>query len=554
MLLALTVQDFVIVDHLRMEFPRGFTVLTGETGAGKSILVDAMLLVLGGRGDAGVVRAGRERAEIVVEFDIRDVPAVRQLIADMEIAIEDDLCILRRLIDSGGRSRAFVNGRAVPVSQLREIGEHLVDVHGQHEHQSLMRPNEQRGLLDAYAGAEGLAADVARAYAERLAAERAWNEARSGADAAAADRDRLEWQVNELRELALEPGEWDDIQAEHERLAHAATLISGTESGAEILGDGDGAVASVVASVASQLRSLADHDKELAPVVELVDSAEIQIKEATYALRHYRQRIDLDPGRLQELETRIEAIVTLARKHRVAPEALSQRRAELESQLATVSGRLDLDALEASFVRADAAYRDAARRLTAARRTGARALGKAVTEAMQSLAMGGGKFSVDLHDQQEPASYGLEQVEFRMAAHPGVPPAPVAKVASGGELARLSLAIQTVTSRIAPVPTLVFDEVDSGIGGGVAEIVGRMLRDLGAGRQVFCITHLPQVAAAAPHQWRVSKQVRGHETRSVVEELPAAARVEEIARMLGGVEITETTRGHAAEMLSRFAV
>lgn len=551
MLLALSIQDFVIVDRLRLEFLPGFTALTGETGAGKSILVDALLLVLGGRADASVVRAGRDRAEITAEFDVGDSTSARECLAAADLATDEGECILRRVIDAGGRSRAFVNGRAVTVAQLREIGERLVDIHGQHEHQSLMRSDEQRALLDGFAAANELAAAVARAYDVRANAEKALRDAEAGARSLEDEQDRLAWQVGELRDLDVAPGEWEQIQAEQGRLAHSAALVSGAEHAIEVFLEGDAAVASVVGALGSRLRELAAHDPDLAPVADLVDSAEIQIKEAAYALRHYRQRLDLDPERLSEIESRMEAIVSLARKHRVPPGELVAHRADLEGRLASLSARLDLEALAADLAGADEYYRAAAALLTAARRKGARALGKAVTAAMQDLAMAGGTFEVALRELDAPSASGMEQVEFRMAGHPGVPVAPVSRVASGGELARLSLAIQSVTSRITPVPTLVFDEVDAGIGGGVAEIVGQMLRKLGARHQVFCVTHLPQVASAAVTQWRVSKRVEKGQTRSVVEQLDQAGRIEEIARMLGGVELTETTRRHAAEMLSK---
>lgn len=549
MLLSLSIRDFVIVDRARLEFPRGFTVLTGETGAGKSILVDALLLVLGGRADAGVVRAGQERAEASAEFDLADSPAATDWLAGNDLTESGGECILRRVVESGGRSRAFVNGQPVTVTQLRELGETLVDIHGQHEHQSLMRAAQQRQLLDAYGGTVALAAEVATLHRAWRDAEDALEAARAGAASLEEERDRLSWQVRELDELALIPEGWEVLRADHDRLAHAASLIEGAEAGLEALSEGESAAVSQVAGIGAKLRQLAHHDAELDAVTELLDAAEIQLGEAVRALRHYRQRLDVDPGRLKELESRIEAVMALARKHRVTPEDLPERHAALRERLDALGSSLDAEALSVKAAAARAALQKSAERLSRGRRTAASRLSDSVTEVMQTLAMSGGAFQVVLVPQAEPAAFGLEQVEFRMAGHAGALPAPLAKVASGGELARLSLAIQTVTSAVAPVPTLIFDEVDAGIGGGVAEIVGRRLRALGDQRQVLCITHLPQVAAAGTAQWRVSKQSEGGRTLSRVDPLDADQRVEEIARMLGGVKITETTRRHAAEML-----
>ena len=549
MLLALNIQDFVIVDRLRLEFAPGFAVLTGETGAGKSILVDALLLVLGGRADAGVVRAGRERAEVAAEFDLSDLPAVSALLAELDLAGDDGECLLRRVIDAGGRSRAYVNGRPCTATQLREIGERLVDIHGQHEHQSLMRPAEQRALLDGFAGAGALVAEVAAAHRRWRTAIDAFDAAQSQSAAMAEERERVEWQVRELVQLGLTVDEWQVLQSDHGRLAHAAALIEGAEASLEALSEGDNACLGIVSATVSRVRQLAQHDPSLGEVLEVLEPAEIQLKETVHALRHYRQRLDLDPARLRQVEARLDAVVTLSRKYRVPPEALPERLAEFEGRLAKLEASSDPAALARQV---DDALRDfdkIAAVLTRERRRAAQELGEAVTASMQSLAMAGGRFEVVLVPVAEPAAVGREQVEFRMAGHAGGVLAPVSRVASGGELARLSLAIQTVTSRVAPVPTLVFDEVDSGIGGGVAEIVGRMLEALGEGRQTLCITHLPQVAAAADHHWRVAKRVVDGVTLSTVEALAPEARVEEIARMLGGVEITTKTREHAAEML-----
>lgn len=550
MFLALEIQDFVIVERLRLEFGEGFGVFTGETGAGKSILVDALLLVLGARADAGVVRAGCDRADVTAEFDISRLSRVGALLADLDLSGDDDLCLLRRVVEAGGRSRAYVNGRPATATQLREIGEHLVDIHGQHEHQSLMRAPEQRRLLDDFAGATDAAMKVVAAHREWRAAVDAQAEAAARSATLADERERLEWQAGELRQLGLGPDEWQTLQADHGRLAHAAALIEGAEMSLETLSEGDAAALSVVGAAASRLRQLAGHDAGLAEVLAALEPAEIQLKEAVYALRHYRQRLDVDPARLRELESRLDAVVSLARKHRIAPEALPERLADLEAQLARLDASTDPAALARAVAAARTEYDARAAELTRLRKRGAATLGAEVTASMQVLAMAGGRFEVGLVPLDEPSAAGREQVEFRMAGHEGGVLSPVARTASGGELARLSLAIQTVTRRVAPVPTLVFDEVDAGIGGGVAEIVGQMLRALGHGRQTLCITHLPQVAAAADHHWRVAKKTEQGHTRSTVELLDTPGRIGEVARMLGGVRITQATLAHAAEMLS----
>ncbi len=550
MFLALEIQDFVIVERLRLEFGEGFGVFTGETGAGKSILVDALLLVLGARADAGVVRAGCDRADVTAEFDVSRLPRVGALLADLDLAGDDGLCLLRRVIETGGRSRAYVNGRPATATQLREIGEHLVDIHGQHEHQSLMRAPEQRRLLDDFAGATDAAMKVVTAHRDWRAAVDAQTEAAARSATVADERERLEWQAGELRQLGLGQDEWQTLQADHGRLAHAAALIEGAEMSLETLSEGDAAALSVVSAAASRLRQLAAHDPGLAEVLAALEPAEIQLKEAVYALRHYRQRLDVDPARLRELESRLDAVVSLARKHRIPPEALPERLADLEAQLARLDATTDPAALARAVAAARKEYDARAAELTRLRKRGAATLGTEVTASMQVLAMAGGRFEVGLEPLAEPSAAGREQVEFRMAGHEGGVLSPVARTASGGELARLSLAIQTVTRRVAPVPTLVFDEVDAGIGGGVAEIVGQMLRALGHGRQTLCITHLPQVAAAADYHWRVAKKTEQGRTRSTVELLDTPGRIGEVARMLGGVRITEATLAHAAEMLA----
>ena len=553
MLLALSLQDFVIADRVRLEFARGFSVLTGETGAGKSMLVDALTLVLGGRADSSVVRTGRERAEVSAEFDASKRVSLQAWLEQNDLTGDPGECILRRVVDAGGRSRAYINGRPCTAAQLREAGEHLVDIHGQHEYQSLVRAASQRRLLDGYAGATEVAAEVERLHRRWRELADASARASDNAQALADERERLGWQVRELAQLAITPQEWDELQSDHGRLAHAAALIEGVEASLDALSEGESACVATISGIAARLRQLAAHDPALKEVLDVLEPAEIQLQEAGYALRHYRQRLDLDPGRLREVEARLDAIVSMARKYRVAPRELPDKQRELAARLEALAEGLDAEALAREAAAARGACETAARELSKLRAKAAAQLASEVTAAMQQLAMTGGRFEVALTPLDEPAAGGLEQIEFLVTAHAGGTPRPIAKVASGGELSRLSLALQAVASQVDDVPTLVFDEVDAGIGGGVAEIVGRMLQALGRSRQVLCITHLPQVAAAADNQWRVAKRAVQGETLSSVDPLEGEARVDEIARMLGGMKITDTTRRHAAEMLGATA-
>ncbi|HEX2827909.1 MAG TPA: DNA repair protein RecN [Burkholderiales bacterium] len=549
MLRSLSIRDFVIVDKLDLEFESGFTVLTGETGAGKSILVDALALVLGDRGEASVVRQGAQRADIAAGFDIDDEGALARWLEERELASDERSCLLRRTIDSSGRSRAFVNGTAATLTQLREVGEFLVDIHGQHAHQSLQRSAAQRDLLDGFGGHAEIAERVADLYRgwRRRADDRAAFEKNSAA--IAAERERFEWQVKELAALEMNADAWTALTGEHARLAHAASLIEGAQAGLDALSEDESAALTQMNAVISRLNALLEFDPALREVLDALEPAAIQVQEAVYSLRHYEQKLEVDPQRLRAAESRLDAIHAACRKFRIEPEDIPRTLEAARARLAELDVSADPKAMEKLEAEALAAYRTEAGKLSAARRKTAAKLGTEVTAAMQTLAMAGGVFEVALDPLGEPNSHGLEHVEFRVSAHKSMSPQPLAKVASGGELSRLSLAIQTVASRVAQVPTLVFDEVDVGIGGRVAEIVGKMLKDLGRKHQVMCITHLPQVAACADHQWQVSKAASKTKIASKVIALDAEQRVDEIARMLGGVKITETTRKHAAEML-----
>ncbi len=549
MLRHLSIRDFVIVDRLELAFEAGFGALTGETGAGKSILLDALGLALGGKAEAGVVRSGQARAEIVAEFDLPPDGSLRAWLAEQEIDADEGVLLMRRVIESGGRSKAWLNGSPVVLAQLRTAGEWLADIHGQHAHHALLRPDAQLALVDAHGGLVAQAAEVAERHRAWSALRRARETAEEGASSTERERELLGWQVAELRELAFEPDEWAQLNQEQARLAHAAGLIEGSAEVIDGLADGEYALVSQLERLLSRVADMATHDGQLADVQELLGSASIQLDEALHAMRRYRDRLDLDPDRLAEIDQRIQAITAMARKYRVAPEGLPDVLLESVGRLERLVCQSDPEALAREESAAKSAFLAVAEPLSAARRKIAAELSAAVTEAMQSLAMGGAQFEIALRPVEEGAASGLESVEFLVTANASQPLRPMARVASGGELSRIGLAIQVITSRNAATPTLIFDEVDVGIGGRVAEIVGRLLRQLGDDRQVLCVTHLPQVAAQANWQWSIAKETRDGETLSRVTPLDDAARIEEIARMLGGVNITDTTRSHAAEML-----
>jgi DNA repair protein RecN (Recombination protein N) len=546
MLRRLFIKDFVIVDRLELEFEAGFGTLTGETGAGKSILVDALSLALGERADAGVVRAGGEKAEVAAEFDTDERLTAWLRANDLEA---DGGCLLRRVVDSKGRSRAYVNGMPATLAQLKEAADFLADIHGQHAYHTLLRPEAQRRMLDAQAGLTDLARDVAAKF-------RAWREIREARERAALDqesltreRELLEWQAKELETLGFDLARWQEELQEHRRLAHAASLLEGTAAAMTLLDEGEASALAQVDEVLSRLNPVLDYDAGLRGAVELLESARIQLVEAAHALARYRERLELEPERLTELDARLEAVTAMARKHRVTPEELPALKARIDERLASMLLSFDAETLARREAEARADYEKSAKRLSAGRAKTAAALSQAVSEGMQQLAMAGGRFEAALEPLPEGAACGLETVEFRVAANPGQSLRSLAKVASGGELSRIGLAIQVVASHAGDTPTLIFDEVDAGIGGRVAEIVGRMLRQLGRERQVLCVTHLPQVAARADWQWSVTKEQADGATLCRVADLDMEGRVGEIARMLGGVKITDTTLRHAREML-----
>ncbi len=548
MLLRLTIRDFVLVDRLELDFGSGFGTLTGETGAGKSILVDALAFVLGERADAGLIRSGCDRAEVSAEFGLDDAPSVADWLREQDLETGEGL-LLRRVLDGNGRSRAYLNGSPATVQQVREVAELLVDIHGQHAHQSLLRSEAQRNLLDSHAGLGELAGKVAAAW-------RQWREARSTLEAAAdgagalqQEREQLEWQVRELDTLGFSVVEWEGLNLEHQRLAHAASLVEGARFSLATLSEDEACCENQLDGALSRLDGLTAFDPALGEIAALLHSAQTELAEAVSALHRYTDRLELDPERLGEVERRIEAVLACARKFRSTPEALPGLLEQWRERLSVLGETADLAVLEARVKAARDTFEALARQLSTARAKAARQLGADVSRVMQQLALGGGKFEVALPPVEGGGAFGLENVEFRIAGLAGNESRALAKVASGGELSRISLAIQVVTSQAASVPTLVFDEVDVGIGGGVAEVVGRLLRELGSERQVLCVTHLPQVAARANWQWQVFKSNQDGDVRSRVVELDDDGRVEEVARMLGGMEITAITRQHAREML-----
>jgi DNA repair protein RecN (Recombination protein N) len=552
MLTHLQIRDFAIIDAIELELRPGLTVLTGETGAGKSILVDALQLLAGGRAGSEVVRHGAERAEISGTFDLAQAPReLKQWLEEQSLGGGEDL-IIRRVVASDGRSRAYLNGQSVPLQLLREAGNILIDIHGQHEFQSLMRSAAQRELLDGYGKHETLASHVGIAH-------RVWLEILNRTldlETKARDRDAklelLRYQVNELNALQLKEGEIASLTEERARLANRGKLAEGAQSALQQLFESEeGSAHAGVSRALQSLRNLASLDPKIASVVPILEEASIQIKEAARELEHYREGLDMDSARQDEVERRLSAVEELARKNRVKPEELLERTGQLVTELEGLErAELDLAVLKKDLANALDNYRGQAQQLSARRVTAGRALAKDITTRMQTLGMAGGRFQVEVTQDgnADPAQHGVDQIEFRVTANPGQPLRALAKVASGGELSRLSLAVQ-VSCAARETRCMVFDEVDSGIGGAIAEIVGRELRSLGSRGQVLCVTHLPQVASQGHHHLRVTKLTDGKTTRTALTELTAGERVEELARMLGGIEVTAKAREHAKEML-----
>jgi DNA repair protein RecN (Recombination protein N) len=547
MLRALSIRNFVVVEALDIELDAGFTVLTGETGAGKSILVDALGLLLGDRFELRQLRPGAERAELAAMFDITALPGVAQWLEAEQLDGADEL-LLRRVQDAQGRSRAWINGRPATLSQLAELGGRLLDLHGQHAHQALTGADAQRQLLDDFGGFAALTRETADAWrARRVAIERR-DAAATAAQALAAERESLAERQRELAALALGPDEWNDLTATQRRLANAAALMEATAQAEDALVEGDDALSRRLARITQKLTQASADDPALTDIVALLAPAAVQLDEAARAVRDYRRRLDLDPDELARVDQRLSAIHDMARKHRVRPDELAGLERSLATRIAELAEAADADALARAADEAGKRYDALAATLSSKRAGTAKTLGRRVTATMQELAMAGGRFDVALEPTAVAMSFGRENVTFQVAAHPKQAPGPLSRVASGGELSRIALAIQVAASDVGNVPTLVFDEVDTGIGGAVAATVGRMLQALGARRQVLCVTHLPQVAAHADHHFRVTKTGNGETVSSELARLAHAERVDELARMLAGSAITAKTRAHAREL------
>jgi DNA repair protein RecN (Recombination protein N) len=556
MLTYLQIRDFAIIDSIELELRPGLTVLTGETGAGKSIMVDALQLIAGGRAGAEVVRAGSERAEISATFDLMRAPReLKRWLEEQSISTDGELSV-RRIVAADGRSRTYLNGQSVPVQLLRELGNILIDIHGQHEFQSLTRSAAQRELLDDFGRHDALVGQVGIAHRVWLGLLNRMLELESKARDRDARLDLLRYQVRELEALQLGEGEFAQLSEERGRLANRGRLSEAAQTALMQLYEGeDGSAHAAVSRAIQAIRNLAALDAKLGAVLPLVDEAAIQIREAASQLRHYVESLDVDTTRQDHVERRLAAIEELARKHRVTPEELPERTAQIKQELVELErAESDLSQLRKEQATALENYRTLAQQLTARRATAGRALAKDITARMQTLGMAGGRFQVEITPlaSTEPAPHGVDQIEFRVTANPGQPLRPLAKVASGGELSRLSLAVQ-VSCAARETRCMVFDEVDSGIGGAVAEIVGRELHALAGNAQVLCVTHLPQVAAQGHNHLRVAKLTDGKTTRTTLTQLSADDRVEEIARMLGGVEVTAKAREHAREMLKTAA-
>lgn len=540
----IVLRDFVIVGQLDLELNNGFTVLTGETGAGKSILIDALQLVTGGRADVTAIREGCARTEVSAEFDTS--PAISQWLADAGFD-QDDSLLLRRTVDSAGKSRAWINASPATAGQLRALGEQLLDIHGQHAWQSLTQPEAMRGLLDAYARVSTDA--VATCWQQWRAAQDLLAQARASQSNLQSERERLSWQIGELDKLNPRPDEWQDLNAEHTRLSHAHDLLQAAQAATNALDEDEGSAGSRLGLAIEALQKQQHIEPVFKELADVLLSSQAQIDDAVHSLRSYLRKTELDPARLSELDQRMGLWLSLARRYKREPHELPELLAQWRKALAALDAATDLNALEQAQAVAQTAYQSAAKAVSRTRHKEAPKLSKTISEAMQGLGMQGGRFEVALQDATAPMQSGLDEVSFLVAGHPGSTPRPIQKVASGGELSRIALAIAVTTSQLGSAQTLIFDEVDSGVGGAVAETVGRLMCQLGTDRQVLAVTHLPQVAACANHHLVVSKQTDGKQTLSEVVSVVSEERVSELARMLGGERLMTSTVAHARDML-----
>lgn len=541
----IALRDFVIVEQLEVDFQAGFTVLTGETGAGKSILIDALQLVLGGRADADFVRQGAPKAELIAEFS---TPATLQawlIEADMQ---HDDSLLLRRVIDAQGKSKFWINGVAATATQLRHIAASLVEIHGQHAWQSLMQPDSVRKLLDAYASASST--QVQQAFATWRQADKALAQARAMEEHNQRERERLLWQIGEVEKLAPQADEWAELNTQHGRLSNAQALMDAANAAITALDDDDSGATAFANRALHLLQSQSHVEPGFATMAESMESAIAQMEDVSRSLSAYLRHAELDPERLDALDQRLGSWLSLARRYKRPPEELHALLQSWKNDLRHIDAASDIDDLHQQAQQAQAQYLQHAKALSLLRSKAAARLSKAITEAMQDLGMAGGRFVATVAPAKEPRSDGIDDVELLVAGHPGADPKPIAKVASGGELSRISLAIAISTSQLGQAPTLIFDEIDSGIGGAVADAVGRVMHSLGSDRQVLAVTHLAQVAARSDHHLVVTKHRAKNGSTSHIAPLDAQTRVDEIARMLGGETISDTSRAHAREMIA----
>lgn len=557
MLLQLTIKNFAIIDQLELDFSSGLTTLTGETGAGKSILIGAIGLVLGDRADSTNIKQGADFAEIVAEFSIHNNQTVTSWLVEQELNVDNE-CILRRRISRDGRSRAYINTTPVNLQLIRDLGEMLIDIHGQHEHQSMMKPTVQRQLLDGFAEHNDLLQNVSDAYVQlKLVGEQLQHNQKSSQDRN--NRiDLLRFQTHELETLALEKNEHQELNKKHTRLAHVDQLANVLDKSLDKLYNNEELnIYSELSKVITSLEDIVDIDNKLSPATNLLQESLVQIEEGTSMLRHYSDSLDLDSSELEIVEQRIQDILDVARKHRVEPDNLFDFHQQLVDELNNLDFSDEkLKKLKNDYIALEQAYQQAADELLISRKRAAKKLDKKISSAMQTLGMRGGKFQINVtnDDKNRRTAHGSNHIEFTVTANSGQECKPLSRVASGGELARISLAIQMIAARQSKISTLIFDEVDSGVGGGIAEIVGQHLRELGNDNQVICITHLPQVASQAHHHMRVHKQSRKRHTQTQVDPLDRKQRIAEIARMLSGVDVTQQSLAHAEEMISRLHI
>ena len=547
MLRELKLSNFVIVQQLSIEFKQGFNVLTGETGAGKSILIDALALILGGRGDASVIREGAAKADLSAEFET--TPAVQTWLNERELSGDQGWIWLRRIIDIDGRSKAFINGHPSTLQGLKEVAAMLVDIHGQHASIWLTRSDSQRELLDAMAGIGNLSAPLKGAFLAWKSAQNRLLKAHEASASYRLEKERLQWLADELKTVQPQVGEWQLLSDEHKRLANAAELIAGTQAATQALEDRDQSLIAEVEQLSSRIRHLAQSDKRLEESCELLDQASISLREASDALGHYVDHAELDPQRLNDLDARITVLHNAARKFKIAPDSLADYWDQTNQRLALLSESQDIAALERQSLAAKLQFDKLADTVSAVRKKASIKVSKAVSKGLDSLGMAGATMSIQVSPNHA-AEHGHDSVEFMISAHAKSNPRPMAKVASGGELSRVSLALAVVAAQANPVPTIIFDEADAGVGGAVAQMVGQLMRELGTNRQVLCVTHLPQVAALSHEHFQVRKVSHKDGVVSQIEQLSSEGRVEEVARMLGGVELTDTSRKHASELIA----